>query len=205
MRKLLALAVLVLLACGAGAAVTFWLTRPQRFRPPDPPALVVRMREVARLETLEVSLYKKVSFEPEPQPTGSTMGDAIAWAKFTLRPPKGRAIVFANVHLGLDLSKLDPASLRVDGEQVQVVLPPIKAQVELRPGETEVIGSNLDSQQTAQLLEVAREAFEREVGADPALKERARVSAERSLRALFLELGFRDVRFVPVLSGPNAG
>ena len=73
------------------------------------------MREVARLETLDVSLYKKVSFEPEPQPTGSLVGDALTWAKFTLRPPRGKAIVFADVHLGLDLSRLSADSLRVGG------------------------------------------------------------------------------------------
>lgn len=205
MRRLIAIAVLFLVACGAGAALTFWLTRPPRFRPPDPPALVTRMREVARLETLDVSLYKKVSFEPEPQPTGSVVGDALSWAKFTLRPPKGKAIVFADVHLGLDLARLTADSLLVEGDRVQVVLPPLKAQVELKPGETEVIGSNLDSAQTAQLLEVAKEAFEREVGVDAGLQQRARSSAERSLRALFLDLGFRDVRFVPVLSRANAG
>jgi len=205
MRRLLVVAVLCLIASGAGAVLTFWLTRPQRFRPPDPPALVTRMREVARLETLDVSLYKKVSFDGEPRATGSMVGDAFAWAKFTLRPPKGRAIVFANVHLGLDLTQLEPSSLRVRDERVDVILPPIKAQVELKPGETEVIDSNLDSAQTAQLLEAAREAFEREVGADPVLQKRARSSAERALRALFLDLGFKDVRFVTAHAEANAG
>ena len=205
MRRLLALAVLCLVAFGGGAALTFWLTRPRAFHPPDPPALVLRMREVARLETLDVSLYKKVSFEPEPLPTGSLVGDALTWAKFTLRPPKGKAIVFADVHLGLDLSKLAPDSLAVQGQRVDVVLPPIQAQVELRPEDTEVIGSNLDSQQTAQLLAVAKEAFEREAGNDPRLKARARASAERALKALFVGLGFQDVRFVAELPRVTAG
>jgi len=39
--------------------------------------------------------------------------------------------------------------------------------VELRPAETEIIGSNLDSKETAELFERARTAFEREVAADP--------------------------------------
>ena len=70
----------------------------------------------------------------------------------------------------------------------------------LRPGEAEIIGSNLDSGQTAQLFEKARNAFEAEVAADPALQQLARSSAEQSLRSLFTGLGFRDVAFVEKLS-----
>jgi len=80
-----------------------------------------------------------------------------------------------------------------------VVLPPVQVQVELKPAETEVIGSNLDSKETAQLFELARTAFEREVGADEKLKARARASAEQSLRALFIGLGFTEVAFVKEL------
>ena len=86
-----------------------------------------------------------------------------------------------------------------------MVLPPVQAQVELRPGETEVMGSNLDSQQTTQLLAVAREAFEREALGDARLRERARSSGERALRALFLGLGFREVRFVDALPRVEPG
>lgn len=200
MRRVLSFVILCLVFAGAGAATTLWLLR-RAPRLPDPPALVTRMREVARLETLDVSLYKKVSFEPDPTPAASLLGDALTWAKFTLRPPRGKAVVFADVHIGLDLAKLTPTSMRVQGDQVEVVLPPMQVKVELKPGETEVIGSNLDSQQTAQLFEVAREAFEREVARDAQLNEKARRSAERALRALLITLGFREVRFVPSLAG----
>ncbi|RYY34246.1 MAG: hypothetical protein EOP59_16650, partial [Sphingomonadales bacterium] len=50
-----------------------------------------------------------------------------------------------------------------------------------------VIDSNLDSAQTAQLLEKARLAFEREVRQDRRLQQKARQSAERSLRGLLLD------------------
>jgi hypothetical protein len=75
----------------------------------------------------------------------------------------------------------------------------VQVQVELKPAETEIIGSNLDSEQTAQLFELARTAFEREVSADEKLKARARASAEQSLRALFVGLGFTEVDFVKEL------
>jgi hypothetical protein len=194
LRKTGGAVLLVLALMGMGAGVTLWATRP---RPPplDPPALVTQIREVARLETLDVTLYKKVSFDPDPEPSGTLLGDALTWAKFTLRPPHGRAIVFAVVHLGMDLAKLKPQDVRLSGSRVEVRLPPWTTSVELKPGETEIIGSTLDSKQTAQLLEVAKEAFENEVRADVHLREKAKASAEQALRLLFFQLGYRDVVF----------
>ncbi len=186
-----------------GAALSYSVFVPRPSKPPNTPALVEKVREVTRLESLDVSLYKKISFEPDPTPTGSAWGDVLNWARYALRPPRGKAIVFADVHLGFQFSTIDVSSLRVTGSRVEVRLPPLQAHVELKPGETEVIGSNLDSQQTAQLLELARGAFERESLADPKLRKRAQESAERSLRALFLSLGFQEVLFADSL--PLAG
>jgi hypothetical protein len=183
-------------ACSLGVGVGHFLLHPKPTNKPDVPAVVLQIREVARLETLDISLYKKISFEPEPVSAESLWGDVFNWARYTIRPPRGRAIVFADVHLGFDLAKIDESTVRLSGERVQLVLPPVQAKVELKPGETEVIGSNLDSAQTAQLLELARAAFEREVLADQSVREKARASAERSLRALLISLGFREVVFV---------
>src|SRR5437868_846486 len=198
MRNLLALAAL-LLAFVLGAAVVWHFTHREP-RLPDAPALVLKVREVARLETLDVSLYKKIDFSPDPREQASVWGAVAQWASYSLRPPRGRAIVFAEAHLGLDLRKLEPGSLRVTGRGVEVVLPPVQTRVELRPAETEIIGSNLDSGQTAQLFEKARAAFEAEVAADRGLQQRARASAQQSLRSLFVGIGFQQVAFVDKLS-----
>ncbi len=202
MRRLVAL-LLFGLALGLGVGLALRLARREP-APPDPPAVVLRIREVARLETLDVSLYKKISFAPEPTSAGSFWGDVAGWLRHTLATPRGKAIVFADGHLGLDLDRLSPDSLRVTGREVWLVLPPVRARVELKPGETEIIGSNLDSAETAQLFELARTAFERELAADARLLEQARSSAERAIRGLLLELGFREVHFVerlPALAG----
>ncbi|MFZ5445156.1 MAG: DUF4230 domain-containing protein [Myxococcota bacterium] len=169
---------------------------PRRVLTPEPPALVERIREVARLETLEVRLYKRVSFAPEPAAAATLWGDVFNFVKQQLLPKEGRAIVFADVSLGLDLSKLSADQLRVRGSKVEVALPPLRAQVALRPEDTEIIASNLDSAQTAKLFELAKEAFEREVQSDARLQERARASAERQVRALLITLGFTEVTFV---------
>src|SRR2546422_4306678 len=191
MRNLLAVAAL-LLAFVFGAAVVWHFTHREP-RLPDAPALVLKIREVARLETLDVSLYKKIDFSPDPREQATAWSSLVQWASYTVRPPRGRAIVFAVAHLGLDLCKLDTASLRVEGRRVEVVLPRVQTQVELRPAEVEVIGSNLNSEQTAQLFERARNAFEAEVGADKLLQERARESAPQAPRALCVRGGLSEV------------
>jgi len=190
----------LLLAFAFGALVAWTIAKPREKPMPDTPAVVQKIREVARLESLDVSLYKKIDFSPDPREQATVWAAIAQWASYTLRPPRGRAIVFAVAHLGLDLRKLDGQSLRVSGRRVEVVLPRVQTQVELRPAEVEVIGSNLSSEQTAQLFERARNAFEAEVSADQGLQERARDSARQSLRSLFVGLGFAEVAFVEKLS-----
>src|SRR3989454_1342985 len=164
MRNLLAVAALLLaFALGSGLAWHFAHREP---RLPDAPSLVLKVREVARLETLDVSLYKKIDFSPDPREQATVWASLAQWASYTLRPPRGRAIVFAVAHLGLDLRKLDAQSLRVSGRRVEVVLPRVQTEVELRPAEVEIIGSNLNSGPDAHSFERARNAFEAEVVAD---------------------------------------
>jgi hypothetical protein len=184
------------LGLGAGAGVMLILRALPARRPvPDPPSVVTQIREVARLETLQVSLYKKITFAPEPTPADTFWGDVAGWLRHTFQEPRGKAIVFADAKLGLDLARLDAQNLRVVGRTVEVRLPPVRVEVVLKPAETEVIGSNLDSEETAHLFELARVAFEREVQADATLNERARSSAERAIRGLLLSAGFDEVRF----------
>lgn len=195
----------IILGAALGALGAWLLLRPPPTSLPDTPAMVQQMRDVARLETLEVSLYKKVTFAPEAQATDVLWKDVLLWARHALEDRNGRAIVFADARLGFDFQRFDATHLQVAGTRVYVVLPPLEVKVELRPGETEIIDSNLDSAQTAQLLEKARLAFEQEVRADSRLRKRARDSAERSLRGLLLTLGYREVLFVDSLPTATAG
>jgi hypothetical protein len=205
MTRSLGLISFVVVGLAGGAALGLLLLRSRAAPLPETPALITRVREVARLETLDVSLYKKVDFSPEPAASDSVWKDVINWASYSLHTPRGRAIVFADVHLGYDFGRLDDSSLRVQGSRVDLVLPPLDVKVELKPGETEIIGSNLDSAQTTLLLERAREAFEREVKGDARLREKARHSAENTLRVLLLSLGYHEVNLVDALPRTPAG
>jgi hypothetical protein len=116
MRNLLAFTALVV-AFVLGAGVVWHL---QHKEPPlpDAPALILKVREVARLETLDVSLYRKVDFRPDPREAKTLWGSVAQWATYSVHPPRGKAIVFAVAHLGLDLRKLDADSLRVNGRRI---------------------------------------------------------------------------------------
>ncbi|MBL0277196.1 MAG: DUF4230 domain-containing protein [Anaeromyxobacter sp.] len=195
MRSLVKL-VLLGLAIGAGAALCWRLLTPGRVAPPDVPAVVEKVRQVARLEVLQVSLYRKITFAPEPVEAGSVWGALAGWLRHTVARPQGKAIVFATARLGLDVAKLQPGDVTVRERTASIVLPPLEVVVELLPGETEVIGSNLDSADTARLLELAREAFHRQVMADRGLQGRARLAAEQALTALLLQVGLDAVEFV---------
>jgi len=184
------------LAIGAGAALTWRVVGPRRAPPPDAPAVVEKVRQVARLEALQVTLYKKISFAPEPVEAGSTWGDLAGWLRHVVARPQGKAIVFAEARLGVDLARLQPGDVSVEGRRAAVALPPLEVVVELKPGETEVIGSNLDSAETARLLELAKVAFQREVMADRRLQGQARRAAEQALSALLLQAGLDQVEFV---------
>jgi len=195
MRSLAKLLVLGL-AIGAGAVLAWRLVQPGRVPAPDAPAVVEKVRQVARLEALQVSLYKKIAFAPEPVEAGSVWGDLAGWLRHVVARPHGKAIVFAVARVGLDVGQLRPGDVTVQGREASNVLPPLEVVVELRPGETEIIGSNLDSAETARLLELAREAFAREVMDDRALQGRARLAAEQALSALLLRVGLEKVEFV---------
>ena len=146
---------------------------------------------------------KDYCFTPDPPaaPEGTWQG-VLNWASFTLRHPHGRAILFATAHLGIDLQKLDDAHVRLEHDHVWLVLPPVTVQVELLPGETEIIDSNLDSADTSRLLEEARGAFAREALGDVRLRERARAANLRALRGVLGTLGFRSVVVVDALPAP---
>lgn len=166
---------------------------------PDGPTLVEKVREIARLETLDVRAYKKLTYDVDPPASEGFLPSLSTWVRFTADPPVGRAIVFADVHIGFDLSKIDESTLRVQDDVVTVVLPPLMTTVELRPGETEVVSSNLDSQQTAELLDRGKWAIQHDVENDAALAERARESAKTSLTNFLMVAGFREVIFVDQL------
>ena len=92
MRFWLAL-LLALFAALAGALLAYtWLRTPVA-RGLDTPAVVEKIWEAARLETLDVRLYKKIDFAPALPIVDSVWGNLANWIKLSIHKPRGRAIV----------------------------------------------------------------------------------------------------------------
>src|SRR5262249_55062240 len=155
--------------------------------PAGPAVTVERIREVARLEVLEVTVHRKAAFTPAPEPHATLLADMVAYARDTVAPRRGRAILFADARRFVDLRRRD---LRVEGEHVSVKLPETEVEAELLPAETEIITSNLDSAQTAQLLAEAQGQLRLAVASDLGLRKRAHEAAIRSVSSLLSALGF---------------
>src|SRR5260370_18672285 len=109
-RNLLAVAAIAL-AFVLGAFSIWHFTRLEKPLP-DAPALILKVREVARLESLDVSLYKKIDFAPDPKPSDSGCVQFAQWIKEGVSPARGKASVFAIAHLSLDLRTLDVGGVR---------------------------------------------------------------------------------------------
>lgn len=174
-------------------AVAGALLRVERLAAAEPPAVIERIREVQRLEVLEVTVHQKVTFAPDPKPEATLLAGAWAYARETVAPRRGKALVFANARFFVDLRRLKPEQVRVRGDEVTLELPEPEVEAVVLPGETEVIASNLDSAETAALLEAAAGELRASVMRDAKLRERAREAAARTMTGLLKGLGFRKV------------
>jgi hypothetical protein len=198
MRWLLAVvAVVGLVAAG------FFLGSRREALPPTP-TVVERLRAVSRLQVLDVSVTRKVTLLPDPVDQATLAGSVVQWARFAVAPPSGTALVAAEARYAIDLSKMAADSVQVVGERVEISLPEPEVSIELTPSQTEVLVSNLDSQQTTALLAKAQAEFARSLARDPRLLQKARTSAEKSLGSLVLALGFKEVRFNQPKGAPAA-
>jgi hypothetical protein len=152
------------------------------------PAVVEKIRQLSRLETVDYSIDKIVEGSREnPYLPNFLVGDKLM------------IVAHGDVIAGVDLSQLQPADVTVDGSRVKVRLP-----------EAQVLGTRLDnahtrvySRTTGLLVEAdpnlesevrlaAEDQFTRAALADGVL-EKARQNARASVTALLRGLGFQSV------------
>lgn len=170
------------------------------FSRPEPGAIVERVKAVARLQTLEVHMSTTVTHEPDPKLAPTFTGQVLSWVAYHLRPKKGRALVSGVARLSLDLSQLDARAFRFQKDRVTLVLPEVQTSVELDLGRSEIIASNLDSAETAELFEKGRRLLAMQAENNESLQQQARTSAESALRSFLTQAGFREVVFVESFS-----
>src|SRR6185436_8609840 len=98
-------------------AVAAALLRVERLAAQEPPPVIDRIREVQRLEVLEVTVHKKLTFAPDPAPQTTLLGDMLQYARESVAPRRGRALVFAQARFFVDLRKLKTEQVKVTGDE----------------------------------------------------------------------------------------
>lgn len=187
---------LFVIAGGAVAGAWFFHQSVRAYSRPEPGALVERVKEVARLQTLEVHLSTTVEHVPDPKIAPTFAGQVVSWVAYNLRAKKGRALVSGVARLSLDLSQLDASAFHFTKDRVTLVVPPVRTSVDIDLERTQIVASNLNSAETAELFEKGRRSLVMQVERNEVLQQRARASAQNALRTLLTGLGFREVVFV---------
>lgn len=163
------------------------------------PSVIEKVREVAVLESLSVRVHKRIEFAPDPRRATSLVGELAEWVRHSLKKPRGRAIVFGEARFVFDLRHLDVDSARAEDGEVWLVLPKPEVVLVLDPDSTEIIDSNLNSEQTAALFALAKTELENDLRQDLITNQRATRSAELAIADLLRRAGFRAVHVVPQL------
>ena len=156
---------------------------------PDPITIVHQVRSLARLETIQYSVEKVITAETGQGWLSFFVGDKLLF------------IAHGMVIAGVDLQKLEPTDLRIEGGVLYVTLP-----------EAEVFTATLNNEDSyvydrqlgflakgGQDLETeTRRVAEQEIlesALEDGILEQAQLNAEAYLLRLFLGLGFPDVIF----------
>jgi hypothetical protein len=156
---------------------------------PDPVTIVHEVRSMARLETIQYSVEKIISAETRQGLFGFLVGDRILF------------VAHGTVIAGVDLQKLQPEDMRVEGGVLYVTLPPAEIFVATLENDKSYVYDREQGVLTRgdQNLEtVARQAAEDEIEAaalEDGILAQAQVNAENFLYRFFLQLGFPEVIF----------
>lgn len=152
-------------------------------------SVITAMRDLARLETAEYHIERVIDLRDRQQVLAGLV-----------QAEDGLLLVAAgNVSAGVDLGKMAPGAVQVQGGRAVVRLPdPEIFHVRLDEARTYVYArrtdllASRDERLEGKAREVALESFSR-AARDGGILDRARVQTERVVRALLRELGLREV------------
>lgn len=156
---------------------------------PDPVTIVHEVRSLARLETIQYSMEKVITAEIGQEMLPGLFGDKLLF------------VAHGEIIAGVDLAKLNPDDIRVEGGVLYVRLP-----------EAEIFVSRLDNEKSyvydretgllthgnINLETEARRAAEDEMrksAVDDGILEQAQLNAENYLSRLLRALGYPEVVF----------
>jgi hypothetical protein len=157
---------------------------------PDPVTVIHEIRSLARLETIQYTLEKVITVEQGQNELGFLFGDKLLFV--------GHGKVIA----GVDLAKLRPEDMWVDGKVLNVRLPPAEVFVVTLDNDKSYVynrDTGLLTKGDVNLEKTARQAAEKEIlqaAIDDGILNQAQQNGESYLSRMFRGLGYPDVVFV---------
>jgi len=156
---------------------------------PDPVTILREVRSLARLETVQYSMEKVITAESAQGAFGFLVGDKILFV--------AHGVVIA----GVDLSKMDEQSLRVDNNVLKVKLPEPEIFVATLDNEKSYVydrSTGILTKGNVTLESLARQTAEAEIRKaviEDGILVTAKQNAENYLYRLLRQLGFGEVIF----------
>jgi len=157
---------------------------------PDPITIIHEVRSLARLETIQYTMEKVITAETNQNELGFLFGDKLIFVGH------GRVIA------GVDLARLRPEDMRVQGNVLYVRLPPAEVfTVTLDNDKSYVYNrdTGILTKGDTNLETNARAAAEKEIlrsAMEDGIQAQAQQNAESYLSRMFRGLGYPDVVFV---------
>jgi hypothetical protein len=156
---------------------------------PDPATYIQEIRALARLETIQYSVEKVITAEISQGNFGFLLGDKLLFV--------AHGIVIA----GIDMTKLNPEDMRLEGDMLMVNLPDAEIFVATLDNEKSYVydrDTGLLAQPDPNLETLARQSAEEEIkkaALEDGILSQALNNAELFLYKFFQSLGFKNVTF----------
>jgi hypothetical protein len=158
---------------------------------PDPVTIIHEVQALARLETIHYTVEKVITAETNQGVLAPLFGDRLLF------------VAHGYVIAGIDMSKIKPGDLHMDGNVLNVSLPAAEVLVATIDNEKSFVydrQTGLFSKGDPSLETQARQVAEQEIRkgalADGIL-EQGTVNAQSYLRLFFETLGYKQIKFIP--------
>lgn len=164
---------------------------------PNPATIIHEVRSLARLETIQYTLEKVITAEQGQDQLGFLFGDRLLFV--------GHGTVIA----GVDLGRMRPEDMWVEGQVLYVTLPPPEIFVVNLDNEKSYVydrDTGLLNRGNIDLERSARQAAEKEIynaALDDGILPQAQQNAEAYMSRMLRGLGYQEVIFVQATPQPD--
>ena len=158
----------------------------------DPVTIINQVQELARLETIRYTVEKVITAETNQGALALLFGDRLLF------------VAHGYVIAGIDMSKIQPADLWLEGATLNVRLPAAEVLVATLDNDKSYIydrQTGLFAQADPTLETQARQVAEQEIrksALDDGILDQAMANAQTTLRWFFESLGYKQINFVPL-------